>query len=100
MGYYEQINSSTPKIKKEHRCAACNVRYPIGTVMHYTVGKFEGDFQASYWCKPCNQYLMAHWDDFEDGVSPGDIWQDDEYTSFRDGYNEKHNLVDPKKQSI
>ena len=94
---YEQLTSKTVSIRKDHRCAGCNVKYPIGTSMHYTAGKMDGDFCAAYWCKPCDAFLNTREPyEVEDGIAPGDVYEWDDYQQFRDNYNQEHGLIDPK----
>ena len=51
------------KARKVHRCEACNYRIQSGETYEYTVGKWDGEFQAFATCAGCLQlreYVSAH----------------------------------------
>jgi hypothetical protein len=98
--YYDKINETEPVIRKSHHCAGCGVKYPIGTKMVNTVGKFDGQLQNSYWCYPCNNFLREHWQDLEEGIAMGDVFEFPDYKEYREQYNDKNGLIDPLTTTI
>jgi hypothetical protein len=61
------------KTRKEHRCFGCTQKMPVGSQAAYTSGVWEGDFFASYYCTPCDEYLDKHPELFEEGIYYGDV---------------------------
>lgn len=45
------------KIKKERQCFSCYRKFPTGTIMHYWVGIYEGDFNSVYSCITCQKIM-------------------------------------------
>lgn len=49
------IRDETVVTRKPHPCLMCLRIIPRGSEMRYWVGTYEGDFQAHYTCKTCDQ---------------------------------------------
>lgn len=59
------------KTRKEHRCFACLIKYPAGTVMNYQSYIFEGELGSCYTCNGCSELLSTYRDVFaDDGFYP------------------------------
>lgn len=59
--------------RKEHTCDGCYAKIPKGSRVTYNVGKFRGDFFASYICQECDDFMWKHREYFEEGWSLGDV---------------------------
>lgn len=74
------IAERTVITRKPHRCFGCAGYFPPKTKMLYWVGITEGDFNQSYWCMRCNDFLktLSH-EDIGDGFYMGDIFNFPDY---------------------
>lgn len=93
MSEYRSISSKRVKIRKPHRCHGCNDQHSIGDIMECTVGIQEGSMQSTYWCTICDDYIeqkVNFWRDYEDGIYPGDLVQDEEYLQFKAQVNARN----------
>lgn len=79
------INLSNKKVKtkKDHCCHGCGKKYPAGTQMVKNVSVDGGDFSSTYWCLICEEFMLDKWNDTDDGIGYGDIWDYDNYKLFR-----------------
>lgn len=50
---YEHLSNKTVKTRKLHHCIWCPEPIEAGEPAHYVVGKFDGDFSASYYHTEC-----------------------------------------------
>ena len=81
-----ELKHKVVKIKKPRRCHGCNEKFEAGSEMIYYVGIFEGDFSTSYWCKPCNAYVIKYSNDFEDGIGYGELKGEEHYEKFKEEF--------------
>lgn len=72
--------------KKAHYCHGCMVKFPAGSNMIYSAGKYEGEFTSCYWCKTCDAYLTKYRMDFTEGVQEGEFKEYDNYESFKNDF--------------
>lgn len=78
------LSNKRVKVKKEHMCHGCTVKYPVGTTMNKNVSVDGGDFSSTYWCQICEEYMSDKWNDCDDGVGEGDCWEYDDYEQYRE----------------
>lgn len=58
-GYGEVISDTKVVARKQHRCSECSRRIEPGQEVRRYVGKWEGDFFATKFCRRCS--LMIDW---------------------------------------
>ena len=74
------------KIRKERRCFGCLRMFPVGSVMKYVSGIFDGDVCGTYHCPTCNKHLNYFRNTFENEIDEG--WMRDEMNGSKETVEE------------
>lgn len=91
MSYQHLKTIEVKSTKKKHFCHGCLTKFPVGSNLIYSAGKFEGEFCQCYWCKACDAYLTKYVTHFVEGVEEGDFLQMENYKEFKNQFENKIN---------
>lgn len=94
---YTQISRKVVNIAKPHRCFMCNTISEPPSKMTYITSIFDGDFQATYSCSVCEDFMTAEkWKDYDNEIRDEEIWEDPDYKQFREQYLQSLGLAPNK----
>lgn len=78
--------------RMSHNCWGCGASYAAGNRMESVSWAIDGKIRQIYWCLCCLAFMSELPSEDLDYIAEGDMWEWDEYQTFRGAFNYEESL--------